>query len=967
MVRKKIRFRSVVAAKECSKPASLARSGRFARSPRTCSGLATLLLPALLSQAGTLLAQERPVAKAIEEVMITGSNVVRDGYSSPTPTSVLTRENINAFAGTNIGDYLQQLPSFAGNQTPINTRRSTSAGGAGISSLNLRNLGIARTLVLLDGMRVVASQPTGQIDINPFPQQLIQRVDVVTGGASAVYGSDAMSGVVNFVLDRRFTGYKMEVQGGMTDYGQNESRKVTASAGASFADGRGHFLVSGEFAEVDGIDDCTLDWCTKGWNMITNPAYTPTNGLPERIIVDRSAPNNITPGGIITAGPLRGTAFGPGGVPYQFDYGTLFNSQFSQGGEWEANSVHKYTSVAPYAKRRNVFTRASYELSDDMEVFFQYSKGINDSFVTSSVRFNPGNLRVQRDNAFIPASVRDQMTALGLTSLTMGSYNLDLGLISSKNNVELDRYVAGVDGTFELLDTDWKYNAYYQYGISVNTKQFYDSLKDNYNRAIDSVFVPGSNIIVCRSTLTNPGDGCKPWNLFGTGVNTAEARNYVAGWSYAKEKNIQRVVAGRISGSPITVPAGAVSLAFGLEHRVEDGNGIESENNARNQSWFGNQSPIFGSYNVTEGFVETVVPLFTAMPTELNAAVRLTDYSTSGTVTTWKAGLNFQPHADVLFRGTLSRDIRAPSRRELFATALFAGNQVIDRFRNDEISTANTATLGNLALLPEVADSMGLGIVYKSSWLEGLSASVDYYKIDIDDVIGSVNAQDTMDRCFYNSEAEFCAALIRNPNGTLARINIQPVNFVVETNRGVDIEATYRVDAADLMAGWRGDLELRALATRFLESSTDTGKGPVINNAGSNGNGTPKWRYSVTGTYRLDALRLSLTGRGLSDGVNDKSYIECTSACPPSTVFNRTIDNNHMDGALYFDLSLSYQLSGIFNTAAESELFLVVQNLTEEDPPVYARFGGNPTDVPSNPFYYDILGRELRFGVRTQF
>ncbi len=940
----------------------------FMKSKRLSPGLTALLLPVLFVDISSVSAQENADEEVIEELIITGSNVVRDGYSSPTPTSVLTRDNIDAFAGTNIGDYLQQLPSFAGNQTPINTRRSTSAGGAGISSLNLRNLGTARTLVLLDGQRVVASQPTGQIDINPFPQQLIQRVDVVTGGASAVYGSDAMSGVVNFVLDRNFTGYKLEVQGGMTEDGENDSEKVTASGGTEFANGRGHLLLSGEYAEVEGIDDCMLDWCTEGWNIITNPAYTATNGLPERIVVDRSAPNNITPGGIITAGPLRGTAFGPGGVPYKFDYGPLSNSTYSQGGEWEANNVHRYTSVAPYAERKNIFARISYEITDSMEVFAQYSKGINDSLVTSSVRFNPGNLRVQRDNAFIPASVRAQMTALNINTLSMGSYNLDLGLIASKNNIELDRSVVGVDGDFGMFGTDWTYSAYFQYGRSINTKQFYDSWKDNYNRAIDSVLVPGTNLIVCRSTLTTPDDGCRPWNLFGTGVNNEEARGYVAGWSYAKENNYQKVVAARINGTPFQVPAGEVSLAMGLERRTEDGNGIESDFNARNQSWFGNQSPIFGSYNVTEGFVETVVPLFTAMPTELNAAVRLTDYSTSGTVTSWKAGLNFQPHSDVLFRGTLSRDIRAPSRRELFATALFAGNTVIDRFRNDEISTANTATLGNLGLRPEVADSTGFGIVYTSSLLDGFSASVDYYKIDIEDSIGSVNAQDTMDRCFDNKEVAFCNALSRNAAGLLTRVDIRPVNFIVETNSGIDIESTYRFDAGDLLPGWRGDIELRALATHYLEASTEAGDGrPVVDTVGSNGNGPPDWKYSVTGTYRLDNMRLSLTGRGLSDGLNDATYIECSTACPRSTVFNRTIDNNHMDGALYFDLSLSYQLNEIYNTSFETELFLVVQNLTDVDPPVYARFGGNPTDVPSNPFYYDILGRELRFGVRTQF
>jgi outer membrane receptor protein involved in Fe transport len=723
-------------------------------------------------------------------------------------------------------------------------------------------------------------------------------------------------------------------------------------------------MISGEYSNVEGIPDCTLDFCTEGWNIINNPAYTATNGLPERIVVDRSAPNNMTAGGIITAGPLRGTAFGPGGVPYQFNYGTLVGSAFSQGGDWQANSVQKYTTVSPFTKRSNLFTRASYEITDRMEVFAQYSTGSNDSLVASAVRFNPGTLRVQRDNAFMPRSIRDQMVARNLTNLPFGTYNIDVGTIRSKNKVELDRYVVGIDGSFDMRGREWTYSGYYQYGESINTKQFWDTLRDNYNRAIDSVVVPGSNVIVCRSTLTNPNDGCVPYNLFGIGVNSAQAVNYVAGWSYAKEYNIQKVVAGRITGTIFEIPAGEVSLALGIENRIEDGNGIESENNRRNQSWFGNQSPIFGRYEVTEGFAETVVPVFNVMPTTLNAAVRVAKYSTSGTVTTWKAGLNFQPHNDVLLRATLSRDIRSPSRRELFATSLFAGNQVTDPFRNNEVSTANTATLGNPALQPEVADSTGFGVVYQSSLLDGFSASVDFYNIDINDSIGAVGGQATLDRCF-GGEIQFCPAIIRNADGTLNNVRIQPVNFVVETNSGVDIETSYTFEASDVLSSLPGSVQLRALATRYIERSTDTGAGPVVDTVGSNGDGPPKLKYTMTGTYRLDDLRVSLTGRGISSGVIGTTYVECSTACPRSTVFNRTIDNNQMDGAIFFDLSLSYQLTDFFGT--ESELFLVVQNLADKDPEIFPRFGANPVDPASNPTYYDILGRELRFGVRMQF
>ena len=926
-----------------------------------------LLLPVMLVDASAAWAQQGAApAPAIEELTITGSNVIRDGYSAPTPTSVVNREAINTFSAANIGDYLAQLPVFAGNQTPTNTRRSTSAGGAGLSSLNMRNLGISRTLVLLDGQRVVASQPTGQIDINPFPQQLVQRVDVVTGGASAVYGSDALAGAVNFVLDRHFTGYKFEAQGGMTDDGDNPAKNITMSGGWTFADERAHLLLSTEFSEVDGIDQCTYDFCTEGWNMIDNPAYTATNGLPQRIVIDRSAPNNMTAGGIITAGPLKGTAFGPGGVPYQFNYGTLVGAAFSQGGDWENNSVQHYTWVAPYAKRRNVFARASYELTDSMEVFAQLGSGTNDSLVASAVRFYPGTLRIQRDNAFMPESVRSQMVARNLTTLNFGTYNDDLGTIRSKNKVRLDRAVIGIDGDFDMFGSNWTYSGYYEYGESINTKQFWDSLKTPYSLGIDAVVNPATGKVVCRSTLTSPSNGCVPYNVFGIGVNTPEAINYVAGWSYAKEYNIQKVVSARMAGAPFNVPAGEVSLAMGIEYRIEDGYGNESINNARNESTFGNQAPILGKYDVTDVFAETVVPVFRVMQTSLNAVVRRSDYSTSGQVTTWKTGLTFQPHDDLLVRSYLSHDIRSPSRRELFATTLFAGNQVLDPFLGNAPSTANTLTVGNANLLPEVADPIGVGLVYTSSLIDGFTTSIDYYDIDIEGSIGTVAAQSVIDRCFAG-ETVFCSSLARKADGTLQHILIQPVNYVVETNRGIDFEASYGIALSDIVDGWRGDFDLRGMATHYLEASIDTGDRPApVDNVGSNGSGPPNWKFTVTGSYSLDNMRVSLSGRGVSDGVLDTTFIECQTGCPVSTTFNRTIDNNQIDGAIFYDLSLSYRLYDMFKTD-EAELFLIVQNLTDKEPEIFPRFGANPVDPASNPTYYDILGREVRFGIRTQF
>ena len=221
---------------------------------------------------------------AFEELIITSSRIVREGYNAPTPLSVIGEERIQANANANLAVLLTTLPAFANSAS---ARSSTVTGNfavAGINSLNLRNLGPNRTLTLLDGNRMTPAHQNGSVDANLIPQQLVQRVDVVTGGGSAVYGSDAIAGVVNFVLDKTFTGLKGEVSAGQTDYDDGQNVKVAISAGTHFAGDRGHLLVSGEYVRDEGI--CTgskpiqkRNWMTKGLNNIANPAYTPTNGL----------------------------------------------------------------------------------------------------------------------------------------------------------------------------------------------------------------------------------------------------------------------------------------------------------------------------------------------------------------------------------------------------------------------------------------------------------------------------------------------------------------------------------------------------------------------------------------------------------------------------------------------------------------------------------------------------------------
>lgn len=396
-----------------------------------CSGIATavrrnatpLLLAMSLVAAQSALAQgasgqttqSMPGTQnvVLEAVEVTGTRIVRDGYEAPTPVTVIGAEEINATSPANVADFVNDLPSIAGSQTPSNSQASVSNGSAGVNALNLRALGSERTLVLLDGQRSVGAQLNGVVDVNDFPQQLIERVDIVTGGASAAYGSDALSGVVNFVLDKDFTGFKTAVSGGVTGEGDNEGYDVASTFGTPFASDRGHFLVSGELSHTAGIFGMPRDWNQKGWKVMNNPAYTPTNGQPERLVLPQVSVSQATLGGIITAGPLKGTAFGEGGVPYQFNYGPLLRDPYMQGGDWRDADVSSYGTLASGMDRKNLFTRASYELTENVEVYVQASWGNTEAEGWCCKQFNVNNLTVQPDNAFIPASIAAQVAALG--------------------------------------------------------------------------------------------------------------------------------------------------------------------------------------------------------------------------------------------------------------------------------------------------------------------------------------------------------------------------------------------------------------------------------------------------------------------------------------------------------------------------------------------------------------------------
>lgn len=932
-------------------------------------------------------AQQAQADVAVDEIVVTGTRVVRDGYEAPTPVSVLGMDELNAMAVTNIADAVNRLPSFGAGMTSRNTSGGVSGGGGGLNLLNLRSLGATRTLVLLDGRRVVGANVGGNngsaVDINGFPNGLISRVDVVTGGASAAYGSDAVAGVVNFVLDKEFTGIKGVIDTGITTYGDDEQYRVALSAGTAFAGGRGHVLLSGEHAYNAGILGQPRPWSDRTFVAMNNPSYTPTNGQPQILALEDISLSTATPGGVILscagfAGnscPLRGTQFLTGGTPAPFRFGLVSGNTMS-GGDFQQARIDK-TSIAlsQQMERENIFARVSYDLADNVTVFadwiWGYSKAHNPG-ATSNINF--GGINIRNDNPFIPASVLATMNALNITQFTVGSSNADMPFLQSLNARTFRSYVAGVEGTFDAFDGSWNWDA--SFAKSTNHLSFRspgNRINANYLRATDAT-TDASGKAVCRvnadAITTNDDPRCIPYNAMGIGVNADNP--YVYGTGYGLTKLGQEVWAVNFNGEPFSTWAGPVSLAVGGERRKESLAGIASALDLSAAYFAGNFGASTGSFNVAEGYLETVVPLAKdaewAKSLDLNAAVRFTDYSTSGFVVTWKAGATFSPIDDLTFRGTVSRDIRAPNVGDLFTSDRPGTGTVIDP-RNGASSFIVTSVRGNRTLTPEKADAIGIGAVLTPTFLPGFAASVDYYDINIKDAIAALSSQNYVDRCHNGTAPQLCPFVTRDAAGNITFVAVVPANILSQSTRGMDIEASYTLPLASMMEAWDGELRLRGLATKVFSLKTVDSLG-TIEGAGIQADGgviglgsalsAPKFRYLMSATYDGGPFSATFTMRGIGKGVFNTSFITCTTGCPAATAANPTININYVPAVTYFDLALDY---GFMDDTIET--YFTAENLFDKDPPfIVGTRGAGFYAGQGNTGLYDRLGRTFRAGVR---
>jgi iron complex outermembrane recepter protein len=936
-------------------------------------------------------------------IVVTGTRITSRGFTAPTPTTMVTAEDLQKTAQPNIFTSIAQLPSLQGSTGTNTGTFSTSSGMQGLSSFSLRGLGAIRTLTLLDNQRVVGANVTGVPDISQFPQLLIKRVDVVTGGASASYGSDAVGGVVNFVTDKRFEGFKAQAQGGITTYGDDGQFLLGAAAGHSFFDEKLHLEGSVEYDHENGVPAGGFGENApngRKWFQASTLLNTGivNNGLPQYVYSNHAQSYQYSKWGLITNGPLQGTAFDAAGNPYPFVYGsngvparnaagtvTGCYVGFCVGGDNSA-AVGIGASLLSSMERLVGFGRVGYSINENNEIYAT----VTVAQVKTSNQPNPGaqrsGLTLSCSNPYVPTSIQAACAADGITSFQYGLDNAILPNPFVQPKRVQERFVLGAEGQLTVLGTDWHHDSYYEHGE--NTTDIHVStipLNPRYNQAIQAITLNGQ--IVCANAAAR-ANGCVPLDVFGDVTPSAPALAYIdpANGPFQHTHQTEDAAGIAINGEPFSSWAGPISLAFGGEYRHEYyrviadpyGNGVTDQSpyadaypadpvlSTAGSNWYaGNYHDGTGQYHVTEAFLETNVPLVDSASlgkANLNTAGRWTDYSTSGVVYSWKLGGTWRtPYEPLQLRAVLSRDVRAPNLSELFAAPV---STTVPGFTNPFNNTALTViqnTIGNTALKPEKASNLEFGVsLVNPELLPGFSVSVDYYRIRATGVISTLTAQQEVNFCF-SGLTQYCGAFNLAPTSGTPYVNVQSFNLASIYTNGIDVEASWQLGLGRL-----GALTFRGLATHVINYISTSGIPNTVptQQAGVNTGNTPDWKVFATQSWDFRSIGIDLTERWLSSGVFGTQYIVCQNNCPIYTpgstaaVNNPTINYNHMAGAFYLDFGGRYAVTDRLTA------FVKIDNVFDRDPVASPQTN---TGLDINPALYDTIGRTYRAGVRYNF
>ncbi|MEM1381706.1 MAG: TonB-dependent receptor [Pseudomonadota bacterium] len=937
----------------------------FKKSNVSCSAKLILLASSCLSfVGGQAAAQEDDDGDVL---IITGSRIQRTDLESTSPISILDREALDISGFNAVQDVLNELPQ-TGVPGLTDTNSNFSTIGGGVNNVNLRNLGSNRTLVLVNGRRHIggiAGSPV--VDLNMIPAPLVDRIDVVTGGASAVYGSEALAGVINIVMKDDFEGVELNARYGGTTEGGATEVDYSITAGANFDGDRGNAVVYLGYSDRGALN------------------------ARDRAISESDAVNS-------SFGPFGAIGI-PGGGFVTLDRSTgLFDKPFVNAEDgFDRNAVRL---IRIPTERVQFNSNLTYEVNDRITVFSESSY----ANVGSEQQLEPTiigqfisvgsvpNINMPVDNPFLPQETRDLILAGDpmATEVTFRRRFTELGPRSTETQRQIFRTLLGIRGELPDIFGNLDYELYYQWGRLTrdqvnggiaNTLNVFNALRTEPD---------GDGGFQCVDEISR-SLGCVPVNFFGADTVTGPALDFISTTAQTTARATQEVFAGTVTGDLTELPAGPVGFAAGFEYRQEE-SAFTSDALAQTGLTTNNTTPsVAGGYEVTEGFLEVNVPLVAEQPLVhffgVEGAFRYADYTTIGSTTAWKLAGTWKPVPELAIRGGFNTAVRAPFINELFnpgsetfrnyidpcnfggaggtsadgrtvydaetpevqaRCATIPGTATLDQGAQNIFSAGGLAA-GNPDLDEETAETFTVGAVYSPEFIPNLNLTVDYYSITVEDAIASFSAQDTVDQCVRQPDFPnnpFCSLISRNPtSGLVERIDALAINVAQFEAEGVDFAADYSFSA--------GEVDLRANVTgnyRLAETRLPFEGGTQLDDEGEVGSQT----WSVNGSLVADwrQIRAAWSMRYIG-GVNIDN--ENPNAGPADA-------GGEIDPFLYHEINIAYQLNDQF------ELQFGVNNLFDEEPPFLGQ-GVNGDVVGTNTAadVYDALGRFAYVGLRARF
>lgn len=953
----------------------------------------------------------------VEELVVTGSRIQVPGLESASPILTVGAAEIGLQQQPEVEKIIRFLPiSVPSDGDAVNN------GTAGVSTINLRGLGAQRNLVLIDGQRVTPYNTDGEVDVSVIPTAFLERVDIITGGASAVYGSDAISGAINFILKKNFEGVELDTKYSVTGAGDGEVISTSLTFGSNVADGRGNVALSMNYSQREGVLFGTRPLGNLGIETASGANYQ--NFLDGRQPTPAPAgcggPGSVAAGGSTTTVPTRTQITGVGTSAAQFrEDGTLgpncgvfnfnpFNYYQTPQERFGATAIGYYElaeNVEAYARVVYSSTNVTQQIAPSGIFGNSYFVPLANPFLTAQAQttlINSAN--TARLAGTLPATSWRDLNTNGVVdaaddlSLVIRRRTGELGARSSTYDNNMFQFTLGLRG--EFMD-NWNWNVYLQQGQVDRTE-----IRAGYTNTTNF----GNALNAVSTTACRTGAGCVPINVFGAfGTITPAAAAYSSATGILTESYEQTVFNASVNGELTALKSPwasqSVVASIGVEYREEFGASTPDEclklppisclGGAG-----GNQLPIVGGFDAHEIFGEMIVPIAMDQPLAqslgLELGYRYSDYNPTGTYSTWKAGLNYEPFDGLLLRVMRQRAARAPNvgeiaapvitglrnadfdpcslgtrraitadvRARCIATGMTAAQVgTVQDIVAGQISTFEGTDLTNLPSA-ELADTTTVGLVWTPTFLTALRApvvSLDYYDIEVKDYIGAFSAQETLDGCYISGIQQFCQRIVR-VNGDIASPGSGVQRFTTNLNyiraEGVEAAVNFGLDLdtlglserwGSLAVSWTGNYYL----TNESRSSTTVPEIDCLGYYGvSCGNPTHKFRFVQRTTWTMGDLQVSYLWRHLNK-------VEIEPVQQPNTF--RAF--REIEAYNYIDLAASYA----FNDVAK--VTFSVQNLLEKDPPVLGNEAATTSANSGNtlPSAYDTLGRIFAVGLNLRF